>query len=88
MLNNTIEDNLNNSDLNSEENDWFDDLNDNIPKLPTNGMPHAAYKNNNKSTKFWFYFSSDLSSALWLAASSSSASSAAAWGTAGVHLGW
>ena len=24
------------------ENDWFDDLNDNVPKLPTKGMPHAA----------------------------------------------
>ena len=46
MLNITIEDTLNNSDLNSKENDWFDDLNDNIPKLPTNGMPHAAYNNN------------------------------------------
>ena len=44
MLNITIEDNLNNSDLNSEENNWFDELNDNIPKLPTNGMPHAAYE--------------------------------------------
>ena len=37
----------NEDNLNMEENDWFDDLNDKIPKLPTNGMPHAAYNNNN-----------------------------------------
>ena len=33
----------NNSSTDEEDNDWFDDLNDNIPKLPTTGMPHTAY---------------------------------------------
>ena len=35
--------NNNNSSTDEEDNDWFDDLNDNIPKLPTTGMPHTAY---------------------------------------------
>ena len=39
-----------------EENDWFDDLNDNIPKLPTNGMPHAAYNMTNSVPCFDYLY--------------------------------
>ena len=67
-VNNTIEDDLNNSNVYIDHNDWFDDLDDNISKLPTNGMPHAAYEMIISFIKFCLCFSSDLFSALWLAA--------------------
>ena len=56
MMNNTIVDSFNNSHLDLDENDWFDDLNDNIPKLPTKGMPHAAYNMTNSVACFDYLF--------------------------------
>ena len=48
-MNNTIAEDI-------DENNWFDDLNDNVPKLPTNGMPHAAYKIIIRQSSFGYIF--------------------------------